>query len=292
VDNDQSSLADTEVHYLWSASTGAEFKVFIGHCGDPAPGDTKAGPGILPVLYVLDANGFFGLSVDIIRSMQLSAFLPPMLVVGIGYRAGTLAETVLDRTRDLTPTVDANFTALFPRQSAQGGAQHLHRFLVDELFPWVEAHYGGTDDGRILFGHSLGGLFGTYVLVVEPETFSGYIISSPSLWWHGRVIDRFEEEYASTHDDLDARVVLGIGSEETQDGRLREAANLSPAEREIAGAWPIDMVDDLLRLAQRLEGRGYPGLDLSWHVYPDEFHITVPQLCLSRGLRTILGAPR
>jgi len=33
VDNDLSPLADTEVHYLWSARTETEFKIFVGHCG-------------------------------------------------------------------------------------------------------------------------------------------------------------------------------------------------------------------------------------------------------------------
>ncbi len=291
MDNDQSALADTEVHYLSSVSTGREFKVLVGHCGDQTTRDAEAEAPPPSVLYVLDANGYFGLSVDVIRSMQLYAFLPPMLVVGIGYRTGTLAETVPARTRDFTPSVDADFTGLFPELTEQGGADNLHRFLVDELFPWVEARLGGPGHERILFGHSLGGLFATYVLLRRPETFSGYIISSPSLWWHKNIVTRSEEEYASTHDDLAARVVMGIGSEETQGGRLREVANLSPADQELTAAWPIDMVDDLVRLAERLRDRDYPGLELSWQVYPDEFHITVAPLCLSRGLRVLFDAP-
>ena len=64
VDNDLSPLADTEVHYPWSARADAEFKIFVGHCGT-LPWAPAASPA---VLYLTDANGYFGLAVDLIRS--------------------------------------------------------------------------------------------------------------------------------------------------------------------------------------------------------------------------------
>jgi hypothetical protein len=42
--------------------------------------------------------GDFGAAVDIVRSMQLSDHLPPLLVVGVGYRVATFAETLPMRT--------------------------------------------------------------------------------------------------------------------------------------------------------------------------------------------------
>jgi hypothetical protein len=78
VDNDLSPLADTEVHYLWSARAEAEFKIFVGHCGT-----LPAAPAVSPaVLYLTDANGYFGLAVDLIRSMQLRRHLPPLSIFG------------------------------------------------------------------------------------------------------------------------------------------------------------------------------------------------------------------
>ena len=35
---------------------------------------------------------------------------------------------------------------------------------------------------RSYFGFSSGGLFGTYVLMTQPETFKNYLLGSPSLW--------------------------------------------------------------------------------------------------------------
>ena len=93
-------LAGSEVHYLRSEHVGDEFKIFIGHCGGSDDVDPVA-------LYVADGNGMFASAVDIVRLMQLSAHLPPILVVGIGYRMGSLEDTVSVRARDLTPTPDA-----------------------------------------------------------------------------------------------------------------------------------------------------------------------------------------
>jgi predicted alpha/beta superfamily hydrolase len=175
VDNDLSPLADTEVHYFGSARAEAEFKIFVGHCGT-LPRAPAASPA---VLYLTDANGYFGLAVDLIRSMQLRRHLPPLLVVGIGYRAGTIAETIPVRTRDLTPTSDPAFARLFPNMPAMGGAAAMLAFITEELMPWVGGNYGADPADASYFGY----LFGTYVLLCEPAAFRSYIIGSPSLWW-------------------------------------------------------------------------------------------------------------
>jgi predicted alpha/beta superfamily hydrolase len=286
VDNDHSPLADTEVHYLWSAQAEAEFKIFVGHCAT-LPTAPAASPA---ALYLTDANGYFGLAVDLIRSMQLSRHLPPLLVVGIGYRAGAIAETIPVRTRDLTPTSDPAFARLFPGQPAMGAAAATLAFITDELMPWVGGNYGVDPAAACYFGHSFGGLFGTYVLLREPTVFRSYIIASPSLWWDNGAIFTLEERYAQAHDDLAATAYFGIGADETHEGRLREAQNMPPDQRAKTGARYIDMVADMARMTGRLQRR-YPALNLRSETFPGEFHITVPPLALSRGLRYAFGAP-
>lgn len=285
MDKDQTPLADSEVHYLRSSSVGEEFKVFVGHCAtERAPSPS--------VIYVTDANGFFASAVDLIRSMQLSLHLPPILVVGVGYPVGILAETLAVRTRDLTPTPDEDYAQLFPDQADMGGADKLLAFIRTELMPWVSTRYDVDPHDAAYFGHSMGGLFGTYVLLNEPATFQRYAISSPSLWWDDGVIFEYEADYARSHDDLAAKVFFGIGADETQEGRAREAVNLPPERRATATAWYIDMVDDMTRMVDRLTQRRYPSLQLHSTVLPNEFHVTVPLLSLSRGLRYLYDAPR
>jgi predicted alpha/beta superfamily hydrolase len=288
VNNDLSPLADTEVHFLPSAHVGDEFKIFVGHCGVAG---TDGADDALPTLYITDANGFFGLVVDIIRSMQLTAHLPPMLVVGVGYRTGVLGETVVTRARDLTPTNDPRFTKFYPEQSATGRAPAFLLFLRDELVPWVESRFAVDRDDRVYFGHSLGGLFGCYAMLREPELFRRLIIGSPSLWWDRRVINEVETAYHDAHDDLPGRVFFGIGSDETHDGRQREAVNQPSDVRTIAGAWHLDMVDQMHQFVARLQARRYPNLDIKSVVFADEFHSTVPQLNFSRGMRWLFHSP-
>jgi predicted alpha/beta superfamily hydrolase len=283
-DNDASPLANTAVHHLPSEHVGDQFRIFVGHC----PGRGGDAPA---VLYLGDANGFFGGAVDAIRLMQLSAHLPPIVVIGIGYPVGAIDETDAQRTRDFTPTADEAFARIFPEQKMMGGAPNLLRFIRDELQPWVDANYRVEPSQSMFFGHSFGGLFATYVLLTEPETFSRYGIGSPSLWWHSTVAFDLEAAYSATHDDLHAKVFFSIGEHETHEGRQTEASRLPADEARIAGLWHIDMVDLMQRMVSSLESRNYPSLELASAVFPDEFHITVPMLNLTRSLRYLFDAP-
>jgi predicted alpha/beta superfamily hydrolase len=283
---DDSPLGDTEVYYATSRHVDEVFKIFVGHCG------TGRAHRPCALLCLTDANGFFGAAVDTVRSLQLSDHLPPLLVVGIGYRAATLAETLPMRTRDLTPTRSERFSEIFPDQPNTGGADRFLSFVRDELLPWTYDHYAVDPEQTAYFGHSLGGLFGTYALLTAPDTFSRYAIGSPSYWWGANDIFPLEQEYADTHDDLAARVFMGIGIHEDQAGREREASRLSEAARAIPASRYIDMVADMERMATTLRSRNYPSLRLDTEVFADEFHITVPFLTLNRALRVLFDAPR
>ena len=283
MDNDLSPLADTEVHYLTSSCVRDEFKLFVGHCG-------TAGRQAVPVLYLTDANGFFGGTVDLVRSMQLARHLPPLLVVGIGYRAGGLADTIALRTRDLTPWPDPGFAGLHPDQSVMGGSGALLDFIETELKPWVSARYDVDPGDASYFGHSLGGLFGTYVLLTFPGAFRRYVIGSPSLWWdHGSIFDDQARQTRTGDGDPDV-AYFGVGAHETNEGRRRQDARMPATERAKGAVRYVDMVADTIRMTDRLRQRNW-STRIDVEVFPGEYHITVPFLTLSRGLRRIFGAP-
>lgn len=171
MDHNAGPLADTEVHHLASSHVGDEFKIFVGHCGTQLREP-------LPVLYLTDANGCFGVAVDTIRSMQLVRLIPPLLVVGIGYPRGILAETASIRVRDLTPTRDEIYDRLYPDNCGMSGADRFLAFIRSELMPWVAQRFPVEFGDSIYFGHSLGGLFGTVVMLSEPDTFARYILGA------------------------------------------------------------------------------------------------------------------
>ena len=278
-------LAGTETHRLQSNAVGREFVIFVGHCG-PAGAVPEA------VLYLTDANGMFGLTVDTVRLMQLMDLVPPMLVVGVGYPLGAIDETIDIRMLDLTPTVDELYSGVVPGAPPSGGGPAFGMFVRHELQPWVGDAFGPVPERAVYFGHSLGGLFGAWMLCTQPDAFTDYILGSPSLWWDRGVAFEVEQAYADGHDDLAARVFVGIGGDETQDGRLREAARLPAETQEMLAAWPIDMVNDVERFVTTLRGRCYPSLELASGLFADEFHVTVAGVNLSRGLRWVFDSSR
>lgn len=280
--DDTSPVAGTEVHLVRSRAVGDEFKVLLGHCGD-----TRSSPPA--TLWLTDANGYFGTAVDVIRSLQLEAHLPPMLVVGIGYRRGGLADTLDLRRRDLTPTDDPG--SVWPGSGPQpaGGGPAFLEFLRDELTPWVHERLPFDPDTTTFFGHSFGGLFGCWTLLTAPDTFARYLCVSPSLWWGDAIVPNLLDTPGADRADR-ARVYLAAGEYEDPVGRRFEIAHLPP-DRSTEALIAVDLLDDARTFAARL-AVARPEYAVTFEELPGEFHITVAPLALSRGLRTLFGAPR
>ncbi len=285
ISDDESPLPGTEVHYLLSDHVGDEFKILVGHC--------RAGDGRRPsVLFVSDPSILFGTALEMVRLFHLFDRVPPILVIGVGYRV-TDNDVVLGlRARDFSPTVDA--TQEDP--SLMGGADRFLAFFRDELKPWVGDRYDVDPDDSTFFGDSLGGLFATHVLLSEPATFRRYGIGSPSLWWDQKMIFGSEAAYAAAHDDLAAKVFVSVGELETPEGTTRfreqlhgEARARQAEEDEKDG--PLDLVADAERMVSALRGRAYPSLVIDSEVLAGEYHETALPVNLSRSMRYLFDMP-
>jgi uncharacterized protein len=279
--NDESPLADTEVHYFRSESVADEFKLFVGHCGQ-----TDKAPAV--AVFLGDPAISFGSAVDIVRPMEYH--LPPILIVGIGYRDALKQEASARRTRDFTPTVDPASNYL--PADMTGGAARFLAFIRDELQPWVRTHYEVDPDDSAYIGHSFGGLFGLYVLLSEPAIFKRYGIGSPALTWDNYVIFDKEAAYARAHDDLAAKVFLSVGAYENPQDSRRLLDGLPADLRAEVESNRTDLVADTERMAAVLRSRSYRGLDIDCEVLTGEFHHTSRQANLSRSLRYLFDAPR
>lgn len=263
------TIGSSEVHDLHSAAVGDDFRIRVAECGEDPQG----------ILLVADGNGFFGLVVDTVRLMQIPGLIPSLVVVAVGYPgASTLIDTAQIRARDLTPTHSSMF-------GQSGHADEFTRFLSEELGPWLNNKFPQAADDITYFGHSLGGLFGTYVLLTQPTLFDRYILSSPSLWWDRELMFRIEQERSIAEDDLPTSAFFGIGALETDEGRRAEAINLAADHAFKPPPIHLDMVDDMRRFTTRLGSRNYPTLDLKTVEIADEFHATVPGVVLSKALR-------
>lgn len=276
------AIPHTEVHRLYSDQVGADFELWVAH---PVAGVMPLPEGPRSVLYVLDANLFFGTAVEMTRIMsQLYGELPPLLVVGVAYDTDDPGLQAELRARDFTPTGDPGFAAMarsipgarepsLPEDRRLGGASSFLSFLREDVRPFIEDRYDVADGGSTLFGSSLGGLFALYALLEAPDSFDAWIATSPAIWWDGEMLFGLEQGLAGARDDLETTLVLAVGGLE-EDPRVPMLAQFK-------------MVTNVERMGDRLGGREYPSLSLTTLVLDGESHTSVVPVALTRGLRAI-----
>lgn len=276
------TLPATEAHVLRSDEAETDFEIRVAH---PVAGMWPLPPGPRDVLYLLDADLWFGTAVEMTRVMhQLYGELPPLLVVGVGYPTNDPSLQGELRARDFTPTADPGFESMartlpgtpeptLPEGRRLGGAPSFLRFLLDRVVPFVSRRYP-VDGGRsTLFGSSLGGLFTLWAFLRRPDAFDAWIATSPALWWGDRLLFDLEAGSVDALRDVDTDLVLAVGSLE-EDPRIPILAQ-------------FEMITNVRRMEERLEGRGHTSLRLSTHVLEGESHTSVVPPALTRGLRDV-----
>lgn len=153
------------------------------------PEGYDAGSARYPVLYVI--NGGLSFAYDQGTALLLSRIqeIPRMIVVGVpGFDDGYVP------------------TPFEHRGENPAGADRSIMYLKEELIPFVDKTYR-TNAFRILYGHSVGGLFTMYTMFNAPDLFSAYIAGSPwfqtndGYWLEN--IDRMAKERA-----LDGKILF------------------------------------------------------------------------------------
>ncbi len=175
-----------------------------------------------PVIYLLDGGSHFHHVTGITSFLASVREIPEFLVVGIPNT---------DRNRDLTPpTQNAQESEEF---QGSGGADIFLDFISQELIPHIQNNYR-TGSYSILIGHSFGGLFAAHALLDRPNTFSGYLLISPSLGWNNEDILLSFEQFLASQDSaaLDLYFVKGNESVALLPGfdRIESALNSNSLE--------------------------------------------------------------
>ncbi len=250
----------------------------------------------VPVLFVLDGDMGFALAAEIARLRGTMGTHPTAMVVGIGYSVD-FAEFAKLRTADMTPPLsDAGREALGAMTSfigdSDGGADAFLDFLTQTLAPEVERRYPeASPTDRILFGHSLGGLFTAYALLTRPEAYSTYLVNSPSLWWDGFAILGHLPGFAAKLPGLDRqpRVLIGVGAKE-QDLPTKVPPGLDMPLADIQAMVTMSrMVDSVPEFAAALRDAGLT--DVAHVIYDSEDHGSVVPAAMMRGLRFAVPGP-
>jgi hypothetical protein len=267
------TIPDSELRFLKSRQFGKEYKIQVA-----LPAGYAESKETYPVLYLLDADIWFGGTAETVRLFaafrkMASIEVPDMIVVGIGYPTDPAkpseyyAEWLSVRVKDLTPTKDPTF-----EMGPSGGAKDFMAFIRDDLKPLINSNYRATPEDNTIFGASLGGLFALYVLFHRPDTFNRYIVISPSFWWDKKVTLDYERKYANEHTELPARLFISQGSLEKDDSQ--------------------DHVQNLQEFVQILQKRNYKGLEWSSHIYEGENHITACQAAKSLAIVSVFSTPK
>ncbi|MBB4630912.1 alpha/beta hydrolase [Sphingosinicella soli] len=304
-----SGLWNSSYFEMTALSNAEQYRIFIG---GPNPsffaGDAEQ-DARCPVILVLDAKLNFALVHAQVQIMNSLGQLPPAYVVGIGYAGDEsfFEKDAIRRQADLTPSRGGEREAQTGTNNrasgvGHGGANAFLAFLECELLPRLQATYPIMQDDRTIVGHSLGGLFSSWVLFHRPQLFNRYVVVSPSWWWNEYEIWRWEAAYAAVHADLSARVFVTFGGLETATNHrktVERAMNVADGElkKTLADAlvqsdqhgWAkgVELIPEFLEIITQ---RHYPGLDLTTLMLPDENHESIPGAAFSRGLRAVFGS--
>ena len=269
----------TEVHQVESEAVGDTFEIIVS-----VPELAADEP--LPVIYGTDATSMTGTYVESIGGLIMGGEIPPAIFVGIAYPiSGNFQEWIRLRARDFMSTEFQEHQELISQLAEKevkgGGADKFLQFLTSELRDWVSANYNVSDDTTYV-GDSMGGFFGTYVLLHKPESFKRYVIGSPWLIWDYPLAFDYEEKYASEHDDLEAIVYMAAGAEEHILG-----PHVDPIQ---AGIFRDAKTAELCqRMIDKLESRNYSSLNLTGKILEDETHFTILGALVNRGLRRVFN---
>ncbi|XUU61003.1 alpha/beta hydrolase [Erythrobacter sp. HA6-11] len=243
------TLANSETFRVTSKHTGGEHLIKVAYPRNYHQTDKR-----YPVVYATDAETNFGAMQYVVQRLAKDKLMPEVILVGIAYDVDYDTFYKL-RERDLRPAWDESFGAS-PEQAAQtkGKAHKFSAFLREELIPQVDTEFRTVEGDRAVYGHSYGGLYGTYAFLYQSDLFNRYLILSPSLWWPwDENRENILVDSAATLDlpERDARVFMGSGELEGQ----------------------IDTLQT--KFADRVRPNLDPSVNLRAEVYDNETHRTI-----------------
>ena len=162
-----------------------------------------------PTVYLLDANFHFPILASIIRQYEKGGILPPIILVGVGYKSFELMDSLRVRD-DLYP-------AALPSDeiNAIGGGRKFYDFITKQLIPCVDSTYRTDKTNLSLLGHSFGGYFSLYALLNQAEDgkniFKNFAAASPSLWYNNFYLNQLTEKlkHRENKDTLNVFTTVG-----------------------------------------------------------------------------------
>ncbi len=170
-----------------------------------------------PVIYYTDALWH----VEIL-SGAAEYIMEDAILVGISWQKDIKEEfkkagrAHVSRYRDYSVSKSSN-----PEHQAkyQFGQANTHLgFIRNNVIKYIENNYRATPTNRSYFGYSLGGVFGAYTLLTQPDTFKNYILGSPALDGDIPILSGLKSKKKS----INANVFISYGSLEKELAKYAE----------------------------------------------------------------------
>lgn len=221
-----------------------------------------------PCVYLLDANFHFPTLASAIKQYEKGGLLPPMILVGIGYKSFKLMDSL--RVRDyLFPAALAS-----DEMNAIGGGKNFDKFIKNELIPSIDSTYRTNKTNRSLLGHSFGGYFSLFSLLNQTETknstFKNFTSASPSLWYNNfymnRLVNKLQEKpYKDT-----LNIYLTVGGLENDE-------------------WNIQPVN---KIGQAIRQSNTKDINFQYKVFSELDHMDVSTISFLKSLQTFYSSNR
>jgi len=199
-------IPNTEVVPLKNSKSGEQYELYIQLPVTYSDNSDKK----YPVLYVTDGPENFKL-----LSGAAEYLMENVILVGISWQRGVAA--VDSRHWDYSPKW------LKLETYKTGNADNYLSFIRNDVFKYVEKNYRTASNNRTYFGFSMGGLFGTHVLLTQPETFNNYILGSPYLARDLSKYYQFDKSLPLRNNNLKVNVFLSYGELEKGYGKNIES---------------------------------------------------------------------
>ncbi|CAM4139852.1 alpha/beta hydrolase [Pseudoalteromonas byunsanensis] len=150
-----------------------------------------------PLLIVLDGATQFPHVAASTQFLSTYAILPEMIVVGVSTHK---------RLQYFTPTEHEEFVG------RSGQANAFKTYLHKELIPTLKSKYR-IAPYYVISGHSMGGLFTSYLALQSDSDFNAHIAISPSLWWDENTLVNTYQTLPNQHLSKAKRWFLSMANE-------------------------------------------------------------------------------
>lgn len=220
-----------------------------------------------PTVYILDANFYFPMLAEVMKQYETAGILPPMILVGIGYKSFATMDSL--RVRDYL------YPAALPSDEMKnpGGGKNFNDFITNQLIPHIDTRFRTQTQNRALLGHSFGGYFTLYVLLnqlsVNTTTFANIASASPSLWYNNYYLSQLTEALKTRKSNNHLNVFISAGGKEDKQ-------------------WNIEPVK---KLSQSIDAAKAPQVNLQYSIYNDLDHMDTALITFIKALQTFYKEP-